>query len=517
MATELARPAASARAQPPPVGPRLARVPWLRHWLRRAAVLLVAGLSLAGSILPVPVAGGDPLPGFGTALGRADPARLDRPLRSAEVVLAAAGEAGPLPAAVQGTDGSGSGGANPAARNPSRYVDPGRFARPVGPVVLRDGPPGEPPIPAPLHALLADPYQFLRPLRANPPVTVRGIYVTGWVAGLPQRFEALRQLVLRTELNAMVIDVKDDTGYLTYRSKLEAVKALGADSGRIPDLPALVARLNRDGIYPIARLVLFKDPVLARLRPDLAVQSSGGGIWRDRKGLAWADPHQKAVWDYNLAIAREVAAMGFREIQFDYVRFPTDGDRSTIVYPGADGRSRGEVIREFLEYAAGALRPSGVYVSADIFGLVTTAEDDMGIGQVLEEMAPAVDYLSPMVYPSHYAPYSYGIPDPDARPYETVYQSMATAARRLGDQAPKLRPWLQDFTLRHRYGAAEVRAQIQAVYDAGLTEWILWNPTNVYSEGALRAAADAGGAGAEAGAAAPDDSAPRASPEGSGG
>lgn len=322
--------------------------------------------------------------------------------------------------------------------------------------------------------------------RAKPrPVKVKGLYVTGFNAGSWEKLQPILQLVEETEINALVIDVKDVTGFLTYDSRLGQVQALGADSDKIKDMKELVRQLRQRDIYLIARLVLFKDPLLAKKRIDLAVQKKNGKLWLDYKGKAWADPYSKEVWDYNLSIASEAAKFGFDEVQFDYVRFPSDGPVKEAVYPGRNQWSKEETIKQFLAYARKTLEPYGIYISADVFGLVTSARDDMGIGQKLELVAQEVDYISPMVYPSHYAPGTYGLQDPNAMPYDTVYKSLTDAVYRLEGMETTLRPWLQDFTLGYRYGPREVRQQIQATYDAGLEEWILWNPANTYTKEAL--------------------------------
>lgn len=320
--------------------------------------------------------------------------------------------------------------------------------------------------------------------RSNP-VEVRGIYVPAGAAGQKPWFENLVQLVETTELNAMVIDVKNDSGVATYNTGLRQLEAIGAEYRLIGDLPGMVAELNRRGIYTIARLVVFKDSVLATARPELAVRTMAGGVWRDRKGIAWANPYLREVWDYNLAVAEEAAAMGFREIQFDYVRFPSDGNTHDAVYAGAEGRTPAEAIGAFLDYARRRLAAKGVFVSADVFGQVPSIQDDMGIGQHWESLVGNVDYLSPMAYPSHYAPRVYGLPDPDGAPYATVLGTLKDALARTREGEAMIRPWLQSFSLRHRYGPEEVRAQIRAVYDAGLKEWLLWNPGAVYMPGSL--------------------------------
>ena len=340
---------------------------------------------------------------------------------------------------------------------------------------------------SPKKDYLAQPFQ--NPQVYNPPVDVKGIYLTGWKAGQEKEFEKLLELADKTEINAMVIDVKDNTGRMTYQSNLPMVKEIKANSGRIQDIDALLNTLKQNDIYAIARIVVFEDPILAKNRPEWSIRTKSGNLWTTQKGLGWVDPYNRDVWDYIIDIAEEAARKGFNEIQFDYVRFPSDGNLKNIIYPSNDGKSRVKTISAFLDYANKRLKPFGIYTSADVFGLVTTAVDDMLIGQTLEELAKHVDYISPMVYPSHYYAGSYGLTNPNAAPYETVYQSLYDAVERLekmeGIKA-EIRPWLQDFTMGlPPYGAREVRAQINATYDVGLSQWILWNPANNYTVKAL--------------------------------
>jgi len=322
------------------------------------------------------------------------------------------------------------------------------------------------------------------PLLVNPAVEVKGIYATGAAAGSP-KIESLIKLIETTELNALVIDLKDGTGRVSYQSGLEAVEQTGAGTAKIKEITGLVRTLRIKDIYPIARIVVFKDPVFAAARPDLAVQRKSGGVWKDYKGLAWMDPYSREVWDYNLALAEEAAQMGFREVQFDYVRFPSDGPMQEAVYTHADENSPEDTIAEFLKEAHKRLSKYGVYVSADVFGLTTTVQDDMRIGQKWEKITSNVDYISPMVYPSHYISGNYGLKDPNREPYATVRRSLADAVYRNPENGATIRPWLQDFSLGYPYGPEEVRAQIQAAYDAGVTQWLLWNARNVYTEEAL--------------------------------
>lgn len=318
-----------------------------------------------------------------------------------------------------------------------------------------------------------------------PPV-VKGVYLTSWMAGNTKYLNQLFDFIDRTEVNSLVIDVKDDTGTVSYPSSVELVKAIGSDYHKF-DPVQLLSSLKERQIYPIARIVVFKDPYLARKRTDLAVKSRVGGLWHDNRGLSWVDPYNKDVWEYNIGIAKEAAGLGFREIQFDYVRFTSDGEIRNCLYPFSDGRKKAEVIRDFLKFAYQELKPLGVKISADIFGLACSADDDLGIGQKIEKVAEGVDVVCPMVYPSHYYLGSYNIPDPDRQPYRTVLRSLSDAKRKLAPLASGtlnheviIRPWLQDFSLRNRYGREQLLAQIKAVEDSGLKEWIFWNPTNRY-------------------------------------
>ena len=323
------------------------------------------------------------------------------------------------------------------------------------------------------------------------PEAVRGIYLNAWTAGSPSRRGRLIDLARRTEVNAFVIDIKDATGYLSHASRVPLAREVGAtDEIRIRDLPGLLTQLEEAGIYPIARIVVSKDPLLSGGRPDLAIQDSAGGAWVDQKDVMWLNFHNPEVWDYHLDIAIEVAEAGFPEIQWDYVRFPDAPEDvlSRAVFPGSNGRSRADAVREFLGHTRKALSARGVALTADVFGVTTSYRNDVGIGQLWESFIDQVDVALPMVYPSHYFTRSYGYDKPNAYPYEIVRQALRDAVRRssLVDGAGATRPWLQDFSLGEPiYGSPEVRAQIQATYDAGIQEWILWNPGSRYTEAAL--------------------------------
>lgn len=348
------------------------------------------------------------------------------------------------------------------------------------------------PAPPPLEAL-TDPDSYEVPTFRRPDA-VRGLYVNAWGAGSSKKSNALIALAQRTEVNTLVIDIKDATGFLSHRSAVPLARDIGATGEiRIRDLPGLLRRMSAAGIYPIARIVVTKDPLLGTARPEWAIQDTSGGIWADQKGIHWLNPYEKNVWDYHVAIAREVAQLGFPEVQWDYVRFP-DAPPSYMeraAFPGADGRTRAEGIRGFLSYSREALSDLDVHVTADVFGVTTTFTNDVGIGQHWESFIDVVDVALPMVYPSHYFRGSYGYAKPNAYPYEVVRAALEDAVRRSGSVAGagSIRPWLQDFTLgAPRYETPEVRAQILASYDAGVEEWILWNPGGRYTEEALRPA-----------------------------
>jgi len=331
----------------------------------------------------------------------------------------------------------------------------------------------------------AEPPHFDRPEH------IRGIYLNAWAAGSQRRVDQLLALARRTEINTFVIDIKDASGYVSHRTSVPLAREIGATGEvRIANLPALLRRLKAEGIYPIARIVIVKDPLLTAAHPEMAVQTVSGGVFKDGKGIVWLNPYDRRVWDYHVGLAREVVGMGFPEIQWDYVRFPDipAAEKDLVAYPGAGDMAKPEAIRSFLAYSRDQLSELGVRVTADVFGVTASASRDVGIGQVWESFIGAVDVALPMVYPSHYWEGSFGYQTPNAYPYEIVRRALGDALRRSRsvEGAGATRPWLQDFSLgKPAYTAAEVRAQIQAAYDAGIDEWILWNPGSHYTEAAL--------------------------------
>lgn len=349
--------------------------------------------------------------------------------------------------------------------------------RPAGAVpAAQSSAPPPPPAPPPV-------------VRVAKPEVVKALYLNAWAAGSPTKLRKLIAIADSTEINSFVIDVKEG-GEISYPSKVKLAIEAGANREYIRNVRRMLDTLRAHNIYPIARIVVFKDPVLAEAKPAFAVKNKDGTVWKDNKGKAWVDSYNKAVWDYNIELAREAIELGFSEVQWDYIRF-TDAPmsyRARAVYPAAAGRTMQQAIREFMLYARSKLADLNVPVTADVFGLTVSTKGDMGIGQEWEKMIDAVDVVLPMVYPSHYIPGNYGLRHPNAAPYRTVYRAMMDAIERSEPipNAATIRPWLQAFTLGPpRYGPAHVRAQIQAVYDAGLKEWVLWSPGSNYSMAAL--------------------------------
>jgi hypothetical protein len=322
------------------------------------------------------------------------------------------------------------------------------------------------------------------------PLVVRAIYLTPDSFARDDKFNALLALADRTEINAMVIDFKDETGRLFDDSPVPLAREIGAVQPNGVDYQARLKTLHEHHIYAIARIVCMLDPTLATAHPELAAHNSKtGGIWKNNNGVAWVNAMQPGVWHYLTDVALDAVNLGFNEIQFDYVRFPTDGDMDALDLGAPDNiTTRTEAIGKFLKTAHDALAARGMPLGADIFGIVLWDKDDNGIGQQLETLAPYLDYICPMVYPSHFAPGSMGFDIPNDHPYDVILQSLQRGGGRIENAQLKFRPWLQDFTFGTGidYGPNEVRAQIQATYDFGGSSWMLWNASNDFTEGALQ-------------------------------
>ena len=326
------------------------------------------------------------------------------------------------------------------------------------------------------EAPVSKPPDWVKPLH--------GIHITGWAAGSSKNRRALIRSAKAAGLNAVVIALKEYDGYV-FVPDVPLAHKIGAFTNAIPDLAACVRDFKSAGFYTIGRIVLFKDNRLARHRPDLAVHRPGGGLWTNAKGVAWVDPYQREVWEYNLAIASRAAAAGFDEIQFDYLRFPSDGNVRLCRY-SRQNHSDETANRNLIEFLSLARQRLSTKLSICVFGMTTTDDSGMGIGQHILELAREADFVSPMMYPSHYAKGIYGLKNPNRQPYKTVSYGTRDAVKKMGAQAWKLRPYFQDFSLGYRYHEEQVRAQILAAARQGVTSWILWNPQNRYTWSALR-------------------------------
>jgi hypothetical protein len=315
------------------------------------------------------------------------------------------------------------------------------------------------------------------------PLLPKALYLTVYGIGAPFLRDPALEVIEKSGLNALVIDLKGDRGLIPYPSKVPQAAKIGAQKLRtIPDLKQLVTELKGKGIYLIGRIVVFKDDLLAAAHPEWAVRTAAG-LWKDREGLAWIDPSRREAWDYVLSVAEEAAAAGFDEIQFDYVRFPDTGG---LAFANAnDENTRVATITDFLREARKRLVPYNVFTAMDAFGYVCWNQNDTGIGQRIEDLATAVDIVSPMLYPSGF---QFGIPgyrNPVQHPYEIVHLTLEECKRRTAGTALRYRPWLQAFTDYafggKAFGADEIAKQTKASRDSGTDGWMLWNPRNVYS------------------------------------
>lgn len=341
-------------------------------------------------------------------------------------------------------------------------------------------------------------FSYVSDFQFEYPDAVRGIYVTGNSAG-GSRMETLIDLIDSTDLNAMVIDIKEDNGYVTYKPE-EELPYEGVAQNLIKDPKELLKTLEEKQIYPIARVVVFKDSVLAKARPDLSF-TENGEVWANSKGESFVSPFQQEVWEYNLDIAKRAAELGFKEIQFDYVRFPEGFEKrdKELEYDQGeyedvdldDVKKRVEAVTDFVAYAREELASYNVDVSVDIFGYAATIEETPGIGQNFSRIADNVDVISSMIYPSHWTPY-FGIDFPDKEPYRLVNEYAKVENEVLGalDNPPVSRPWIQDFEApwlysgpTFQYGVEEVEAQIRALNENGIDEFLIWNAGNTYTEG----------------------------------
>jgi hypothetical protein len=314
---------------------------------------------------------------------------------------------------------------------------------------------------------------------------VRALYVNRWASQSRKRMAKLIAIADSTEINALVIDMKDEFGLNYKTANAEFAKNAGAAS-KISNVSALIDTLKAHKILPIARIVVFKDSVTAREHPDWTIRRADNSIWRDKKGIAWVNPYHRELWDYNIGVAEELVKLGFGEIQFDYIRFPEPyPSLPKQVFPNSNDLSKPAALAAYLKEAKTRLNKLGVRSTADIFGLVTTVNGALEVGQDWEKVSPVVDVVLPMVYPSHYPHGELGIQNPNAEPYKVIKTAISRARERdkkLGvTEAEHIRPWLQAFTLgKPAYGAEELREEKKAVYDSGYDGWVMWNPGSIY-------------------------------------
>lgn len=350
------------------------------------------------------------------------------------------------------------------------------------------------------------------------PDAVRGVYMSQCAAATPSFRAHFINLIKETELNAIILDVKDFSGTIAFESDHPLLKDNAGGGCRVRDFKEFVAQLHEEGIYVIGRVTVFQDPFYTKKHPELAVQSKSatGTPWADHKGLSFVDVGAQQFWEYIVAIGKESYRLGVDELNFDYIRYPSDGNMRDVRYTHSDGDNKAVELERFFKYLAEQFSDSGAVLSADLFGMVATNIDHLNIGQQLERALPYFDYIAPMVYPSHYPTGFHGYQDVNKYPYEIIHYSMSNAVRRtqasttrvetldntrIGTSTPaiytkpvykseKLRPWLQDFDYPVDYTPAMVRTQIQATYDAGLDSWMLWDPANRYTREALQPAGE---------------------------
>jgi len=317
-------------------------------------------------------------------------------------------------------------------------------------------------------------------------IEAKGIYLTAYSAGSPKKLDEMIDLIEKTELNAVVIDTKDYSGKVLYDSNIEIVNELNLENNQVGDLKAVINKLHEKGIYVIARQTVFQDPILAEKKPEWAIKRAGGSLWRDYKGLAWVDPTMQEVWKYNIDIAKESIAFGFDEINFDYVRFPSDGNTRTAIYNDLGDKQKYDVMRGFYTFLGEELKDEPAWTSLDMFGFVMEYHNGLSIGQRLEDAVDYVDYISPMMYPSHYPSGHLGLANPAAYPAPVIENGMQKGAPYFEGKRAQARPWLQAFNIGATYDATRIRAQIDMVEKYSDAGWLLWNASNRYSSAGLK-------------------------------
>ena len=313
------------------------------------------------------------------------------------------------------------------------------------------------------------------------PDHIRGVHVTSYAAATSSLFEPIMALAdPKVGMNAIQIDVKDERGELAFSTPIPLANKSGAQQN-VYDPVEVLRRAHAAGLYTIARIVTFQDGYAPQADRSVALRTPSGALWKNDLGITWLDPTNEKAWEYPIQVAQYAAELGFDEIMFDYVRYPTDGDASQIAFKDP-GRPRQDTITSFLKLASAKLKPQGVHVSAAFFGLAAT--DDLGIGQWPGKLRNTLDAVYPMIYPSHFTDGQFGIDKPGDKPGPTIAAAMSDWRRKTNGGEMKVRPWLQDFTLGGiPYGAREVREQIAAADRTGAGGWLLWNAQCIYSAG----------------------------------
>jgi hypothetical protein len=319
--------------------------------------------------------------------------------------------------------------------------------------------------------------------RTPMPEEIRGVHITGPLMSLPGKFGEYLALK-RDGLNTVELDLKDESGNVSFLKGAPAIALHDGAARAYFDLKKAVVQAHQAGIYVIGRVVSFEDPITSVAHPQLAIHKSDGSLWKTNGGLGWLNPYSHAAWKYDVDVAVAGAKAGFDEIQFDYTRFPSDGDLSIIRYPGAHPQPMKKTIAAYLAYAASRLHPLGVRVSADVFGL--SATHDLGIGQYPAQIGKVVDAIYPMTYPSHYRSGEYNLPNPDDAPATTVTDSLRDFHAKTAGEPAVLVPWLQDFSLGRTYTLTDVAAQVAAARDAHTGGFMLWNAAGLYTPQGLR-------------------------------
>ena len=320
------------------------------------------------------------------------------------------------------------------------------------------------------------------PFHAPLPEEIRGVHVTAPLMTLKGRLDGYIALK-KQGLNTIELDVKDETGNVGFTKGAPTIARKNGAARPYYDPQHVVKKVHAAGLYLIGRVVTFEDPITSLSNPGLAIRRGDGSVWKTSGGLGWLSPYSRAAWKYDVDVAVAAAKAGFDEIQFDYVRFPSDGDVESIRYPAGHDQKMRSQISKFLRYAVGRLHPLGVRVSADVFGL--SATHDLGIGQYPSQISQIVDTIYPMTYPSHYRSGEYNLPDPDAAPGTTVDRSLRDFRAKLEGGNAALVPWLQDFSLGRQYSLSDVKAQIASARLHEAAGFMLWNASGVYRPAAL--------------------------------